>query len=138
VDVATICLDVCRLLEAAHRRQLRNAAGALAEALRDVAGKNHFSFPELELLTTNQQDLFERLGGTHDLRYLLQLHPRRRDAVLEGYVLDTLRVRELLVPLLALPWRRLRCALAGAPFEDATSVAGLASWARELLERAHG
>ncbi len=116
-----------------RRVQIRERARELAENFRNTVSlhpERYERLPELRFVLSSERDL-ARL-----IRQPLELPSERelRAQVIEGYVLDTLGLRSLLAPLLALPWMRVSSGFVQVPLTAAAAVRGLSDWFVSLAE----
>jgi hypothetical protein len=109
----------------AERDAIAGASKKLRETL-DKAGWPH-PRPSLLIVLTDEERLSSLLGEDI-LPGLRETRPEQRASILESYVLDGLRLREPLRPLLDAPWQRCAVGTIRMPLSGLEALAGFAAW----------
>jgi hypothetical protein len=108
-----------------HRDTIKQSADALRSCI-DVSAWRHPG-PALLIVLTDEEKLADHFG-TDALPGLAETSPELRGPILDGYVLEGLRLREPLESLLDIPWNRISAASVRMPLGGPESIAGLAPW----------
>ncbi|MEN8218791.1 MAG: hypothetical protein ABFS56_20940 [Pseudomonadota bacterium] len=128
-----ICINAEDAFEEQRRKKIESQVSKLYNGLRAESRKGlDLRGTSLWIVLANQCKLFERLEQNDpEIKPLKPVVPLD-DNVLSGYVLDTARLKPLLLPILEFPWQQVRFAMFDAPFDSKESVMGLSSWIDEI------
>lgn len=119
-DTVTLSFSAETILSDAGRKTVHDNIAALCGLA--VEGQPPASAPTLAVMAVDEDKMAQRLG-------VAELPALSQSRVIEGYVLDGLRVRELIQPLLnAFNWQGVEVLCCRAPFDNLHRVRGLGPW----------